>query len=199
MKRLLCSAAVILVTLSGCARPNRGTESAGPPHSTAGDVAPACPPPSVDTTGRRRVQATIAPVSFLLPLGWTRANCPYPDPSIEVWCGSGPRDVLLIYLDEGPEARNDPTLTPAPRADGRRRVPQMGHFTRYGSGCSEAIAGQTVTIGAGIPTGMSDVASAWAAWQLPRGNYVYITGQGASRADHERMLVVLRTVRLVGS
>ena len=54
-------------------------------------------------------------------------------------------------------------------------------------------------IAAGIPTGISNVASAWAARRLPGGNYVNITAQGARRVDHERMLVVLRTVRLVGS
>jgi hypothetical protein len=199
LPRWLFSTAIILATVASCARSTRGANSEGPPYSRADDVAPACPPPSVDTTSWRRVRATIAPVSFLLPPGWTHANCPYPDPSIEVWCGSGPRDVLVIYLDDGPETGHDSTLTPPPGADGRTRIPQRSHSTRYASGCSESIAGQTVMIAAGIPTGISDVPSAWATWRLPGGNYVNITAQGARRVDHERMLVVLRTVRLVGS
>ncbi len=197
--RWLFPVTVFLATLSSCAHPNRVADPGGLPYSTAADVAAACPPPAVDTAGWGRVHAPLAPVSFLLPPGWTRANCPYPDLSIEVWCGSGPRDVLVIYLDDGPETAHDSTLAQPPRADGRPRVPQRSHSTRYASGCMESIAGQTVMIAAGIPTGMSDVASAWAAWRLPGGKYVNVTAQGPRRVDHERMLMVLRTVRLVGS
>jgi hypothetical protein len=150
------------------------------------DDAPAslpCLVPSVDTSGWRRYESQIAPISVLLPPDFTF----HKKSQDEEWL-RGPRDFtfrsVTIRRDTAPE--DAPVLI-----DGVLLLPEPSPAET----CSAVVGGTSIRIAAYQTSGYTHTYIADAAWPASGDTWLRVKASDARHEKHEEMLAIVRSVR----
>ena len=161
-------------------------------NSLAGQGAPACPPPQVETTGWFEVIADSPMVVFRLPPGFTRKVYKVSFghlPPRQEWRREG---FLTFRIEEsaGPDILS-------------RATPRRQEWTADYSECSELLHGAPAVIQAQRGSGTifnngqeSKTFDVYATVERRPGLYVRVWGTAASRTDQEVLLAIVRTISL---